>query len=487
MSDKKTPQETVDYQAAYLREKKAREVLEVALNTSEKQAHEIAEKLQTIEAEFKKLSSYDSLTGLPNRVQFDADLQREIARAKRYERKLALLYLDLDFFKKINDSRGHEFGDLLLKEASERLSKLLRLEDSAARLGGDEFAVLLTEINSPHDAGIVAHRIVEKMSAPYFIAGHVVVVGVSIGVACYPDVGEEAATLHKHADIALHSAKAWGRGNYQFFTQDLKDQHNYQLELEAEMHFALERNEFFLVYQPRIDLQSNQMVGMEVLLRWQHPKRGIIPPAEFIPIAEETGLIVPIGTWVLQTACRQYALWRDQANLECSLAVNVSPRQFQHRSFADVVVKILEETKIPANLLELEITETAVVGFLGKIEDVLFKLRHIGVQFSIDDFGTGYSSLSRLKELPIQSIKIDRSFVSDIDVKISDNLIIKSTIELAKDMGLNVVAEGVETESQLSFLVKNQCPQAQGYYYSKPLTSEQMEKFMELSKKKSTT
>ncbi len=473
MDNNKQKKQDINYEEAYLREKMLREKAETDLHS--------------LEDEFKKLSSFDSLTGLPNRAQFDKDLKREMARAKRFNRKLALLYLDLDFFKKVNDTFGYELGDLVLIEAAARLNKLLRTEDSAARLSGDEFAIILTEIDNPHDAGVVAHRIVEKMNEPYYVSGHIVITGVSVGVACYPEVGDDAATLHQNADIAMHSAKAWGRSNYQFFTKNLQEIHNQRLELEAEIHFALERNEFYLVYQPRIDLQTGKMVGMEALLRWEHPKRGMVSPAEFIPIAEETGLIVPIGTWVLQNACKQFAMWREKNNLECSLAVNVSPRQFQHRNFSELVVHILEETKIPATLLELEITETAIVGFLGKIEDVLFQLRHLGVKFSIDDFGTGYSSLSRLKELPIQSIKIDRSFVNDIDVKVSDNLIIKSTIELAKDMGLNVVAEGVETESQLRFLVKNQCPQAQGYYYSKPLTPEQMEKFMDLTTKKSTS
>lgn len=455
-----------------------------ALLDAEDKAKQAFKELQKLEEEIKKLSSFDPLTSLPNRVQFEADLKREIARVKRYQRKLAVLYLDIDFFKKINDNYGHHYGDLLLKKFSARLLKLLRTEDSAARMGGDEFAVILTEIESAHDAGIVANRIVEKMSEPFQIEEHIFVVGVSIGIACYPEAGEKTEFLSKHADIALHSAKALGRGNYQFFTRHLHVEHNHRLEIEAELHFALERKEFSLVYQPRIDLQTAAMVGMEVLLRWQHPKRGLISPAEFIPIAEETGLIVPIGAWVLATACRQFSEWRKEGHLMCSLAVNVSPRQFQHRNFTDLVVNILKETQIPPPLLELEITETAVVGFLGQIEDTLFQLRHLGVQFSIDDFGTGYSSLSRLKELPIQSIKIDRSFVNDIDVKISDNLIIKSTIDLAKDMGLNVVAEGVETELQLQFLVKNQCPQAQGYYYSQPLTPEQMQLFIEENKKK---
>lgn len=436
---------------------------------------------EEMQSELLQISRFDPLTHLSNREQFLDDLNRELARAARFNRKLAVLSVDIDFFKKVNDNAGREAGDLLLKEIAVRMKSAIRAEDFIARTGGDEFAIILSEINNPHDAGIVGHRIVDKMSKPFEVAGHTLVVGASIGIAFYPDAGNDALQLCKHADIALSTAKNLGRGNYQFFTDDMFEQHSEKLELESELHFAIERNEFFLVYQPRFDMQTQKMVGMEVLLRWRHPQRGVISPESFIPIAEETGLIIPIGKWVLQTACEQFAVWRKKYKKFSSvLAVNVSPRQFQNRNFINWVTHALEKNNIPPKLLELEITESAVMNYRGGIETNLFQLRNVGVQFSIDDFGTGYSSLTRLKELPIQAIKIDRSFVSDIDLTKADNVIIKSTLVLAKDMGLNVIAEGVETESQLRFLVNNECPQAQGYYYSKPLTVEQMDAFIKV-------
>lgn len=439
----------------------------------------VMQNLQEAQKEIEQISRFDTLTQLANRNQFNEDMKRELARAKRYNRRLALLYIDLDFFKKINDNLGHKAGDALLMEAAARLRKAVRTEDYIARLGGDEFAVILTEVENPHDAGIVAHRIVDAMAKPFHIENDSAVVGASIGVAFYPEAGADPSTLNKHAEIALYSAKELGRGNYQFFTKDMQEAQAERLQLEAELHFALERNEFFLVYQPRFDLQSEKIVGMEVLLRWQHPTRGLIAPTNFIPIAEETGLIVPIGRWILAKACEQFSEWRKQfKNFNVVLAINVSPKQFQSKDFIKLITQLIEKNNLPPQLLELEVTETSVTSYLGKIENTLFQLRDLGVKFSIDDFGTGYSSFTRLKQLPIHAIKIDRTFVSDIDVKMSDNVIVKSTLELAKNMGLNAIAEGVETESQLRFLIKNKCPEAQGYYYSKPLTVEEMTSFI---------
>jgi EAL domain-containing protein (putative c-di-GMP-specific phosphodiesterase class I) len=352
-------------------------------------------------------------------------------------------------------------------------------------LGGDEFAIILSELGDIYyDTGIVAERIISALNKPFTLNNQNTVVSVSMGIACYPESGRQASILEKNANIALNSAKMVGRGNYQYFTPALDIQHSQMLDLENELHFALEKQEFSVVYQPRFDLQSGKMTGMEALLRWRNSKRGDISPADFIPIAEEAGMIPMIGEWVLRTACQQFSKWLKQnPGWECVLAVNVSPRQLQEKNFMEQVLQVLEETHIPPNQLELEITESMAMRYLKKIEDVLVALRSYGIQLSIDDFGTGYSSLTRLKELPIQSLKIDKSFVQDIDVRVHDNLIIKSTISLAKDLGLNVVAEGVETQSQLQFLVKNQCPEAQGSYYSKPLTIEQMTTFIETQAK----
>lgn len=463
-------------EASFLREQQAREKAENLLSLSTQDAEKLSRALRAAEEELKKatdelneaktvlkkLSSSDTLTNLPNRNQLDNDLEREIARSKRYNRQLALLYLDLDHFKKINESYGHDFGDLLLKEASLRLQNLLRTEDLIARLGGDEFAIILTEIDNPHDAGVIAHRIVEKMAEPYEINGHFIHISISIGIACYPDAGVNGTALQKGADIALHCAKSAGRSNYQFFTSDLQEQHNSRLELEAALHFALEKNEFFLLYQPRINIQSGNMACMEVLLHWQHKNRGVMTAADFIPLAAETGLIIPIGMWMLKTACQQFAEWHfKDKNLQCSLAINVLPRQLQHKNFIEMLKKILDETHLPPQFLTLEITEPAVTNYLGKIEEALFQLRHLGVQFSIKNATTEHTSVTHIK-------------TQHTNTKISDNLIIKSTIALANDMGLNVVAEGVEAASQLQLLINSHCPQAQGYFYSNPLTSAQM-------------
>ncbi|HEL8468419.1 TPA: EAL domain-containing protein [Legionella pneumophila] len=482
------------FERSYYRERKAREEAELLLENKTRELHllnqdlekknaELIKTLKDLERVQKKLSKlahFDVLSRLPNRLQFELDLKREIARSKRYGRHLALLSIDLDFFKNVNDRFGHDVGDGLLREVAKRLCSSLREEDCVARLGGDEFAVILTEINNPQQAKLVANNMIQKMGKPFHIKGHTVMIGISIGIAYFPDAGDEAITLRKNADIALYNAKECGRNNCQIFTPSLRKQYSKRLGIGTELHLALERQEFFLVYQPRVDLKTNTMVGMEVLLRWQHPRRGVVFPDEFIAVAEHFNLIIPIGEWVLRTACRQYVDWKKRyAPFNCTLAINISLHQFQHKGFISSVKHILQEYQMPSDWLELEITEATAVNFLGKIEETLSALRNMGIKLAFDNFGSGYSFLSHLKNSPIQSIKLKQALIEDAHLRENDNLIIKSTIALSQELGLNVVVGGVETEEQLNFLRSSHCFEVQGYYSSKPLTVVQMTQFIE--------
>ncbi len=484
------------FERSYYREKKAREEAEHLLEKEtrelyllnqnlEKKNAELTKTLKELELaqdELSKLAHYDLLTSLPNRLQFELDLNREIARSKRYNRHLALLSIDLDYFKNVNDRLGHDAGDCLLREVAQRLHSSIREEDCLARLGGDEFSVILTEINNPEQAERVANTIIQLLGHSFLIKGNSVVIGASIGIAYFPEAGDDSITIHKNADIALYNAKACGRNNCQFFTPSLKKQYSKRLRIGTALHLALERHEFFLVYQPRFDLKTNAMVGMEVLLRWQHPKKGVILPDEFIAVAEKFGLIIPIGEWVLRTAFRHYVDWHNKyEQFNATLAINISPYQFQHKEFISSIKHLLDDYKIPSHVLELEITKATVTDFLGTIEETLIGLRDIGVKLTFDNFGTGYSSLFHLKKSPVHSIKLKQSQVDDIGLRKKDNLITKSTIALAKELGLNVVVGGVETEAQLNFLRSNRCPEVQGYYNSKPLTVEQMTQFIDES------
>lgn len=482
------------YERSYYRERKAREEAEHLLENKTRELHLLNQDLKkknseltkalkelgVVQEELSKLAHYDVLTSLPNRLQFELDLKREIARSKRYNRQLALLSIDLDFFKNVNDRLGHDAGDCLLREVAKRLQSSIREEDCVARLGGDEFVVILTEINNPQQAKLVANNIIEIIGNSCLINSNRVAIGASIGIACFPDMGDDSETLLKNADIALYNAKESGRNNCQVFTQSLKKQYSKRIGIGAALYLALERQEFFLVYQPRFDLKTNTMVGMEVLLRWQHPKKGVVFPDEFISVAENYGLIIPIGEWVLRTACSQYVYWKNKyTTFNCTLAINISLYQFQHQGFISSIKQILHEYKMPSYLLELEITEATVVDFLGRIEDALGELRDIGVKLVFDNFGVGYSSLSRLKNSPVQAIKLKQSLIEDVNLRKNDNLITKSTIALARGLGLNIVVGCVETEKQLNFLRANRCSEVQGYYSSKPLTTEQMTQFIE--------
>lgn len=412
---------------------------------------------------------HDLLTGLPNRVLFKDRLRLAIAQAKRNSQKFAVMFLDLDRFKVVNDTLGHVVGDELLLSVGARLRHCLREGDTLARLGGDEFTLLLPQILAANDAAVIARKIIEALERPFQIDGNELFATASIGVAMYPDDGETIDSLIKNADIAMYNTKARGRNNFQFYLATMNVLFSEHLSLENKMRKALERDEFVILYQPQINVVTNRVVGMEALLRWQHPTRGLLPPAEFIGLAEETGLIVSIGNWVLKTACAQMRAWREAGIQLERIAVNLSPQQLEQSTFVDSVLAITSQCE-SANCLELEITEGAI---MKDVENAIGKLKVLGsagVKIAIDDFGTGYSSLSYLKKFPIHSVKIDQSFVHDI-TKEGDTSIVRAIVAMAKGLRLNVVAEGVETEYQLTSLRALDCEEMQGFLFGYPLTA----------------
>jgi diguanylate cyclase (GGDEF)-like protein len=440
---------------------------------------ELLLKIREQNLKLEELAHHDLLTKLPNRFQFEESLRWNLAYANRRDKQFALLFLDLDDFKDINDNFGHDMGDLLLKEVGNRLRLVLRREDFVARLGGDEFAVILTDLEDVKSASIVANKIIEEVNKPYKIKDKEVVIGISIGISWYPASGgdADAESMFKDADIAMYQAKQKGRNNYQFMTDVLSKRKVRELSLDSELRLALPHKELFLVYQPFWEVKSKKMVGMEALLRWKHPELGLILPSVFIPMAEKTGLIMLMGEWVLRAACEQYAKWSANG-YDYPIAINLSAKQLDLENLPKTIIKILNETGVPAKKIELELTETAIMQHENNAKKIINALCDAGVTVSIDDFGTGYSSLSRLSELPINILKIDRSFIKKIGKDKGDEIIIKSTIALAKSLKIHVLAEGVETEQQRKFLMKNGCNYAQGYYYSKPLTAENMTKFL---------
>lgn len=412
---------------------------------------------------------HDLLTGLPNRVLFKDRLRLAIAQSRRSNQKFAVMFLDLDRFKVVNDTLGHVVGDELLLSVGSRLRHCLREGDTLARLGGDEFTLLLPQILDASDATVIARKILEALEKPFVIDGNELFATCSIGIAMYPDDGDTIDSLIKNADIAMYNTKAHGRNNFQFYLATMNVLFSEHLSLENKMRKALERDEFVLLYQPQVNIVSNRIVGMEVLLRWQHPTRGLLPPAEFIGLAEETGLIVSIGNWVLQTACKQMRSWREAGIALERLAVNLSPHQLEQANFVEGVLGVIGQCSL-INCLELEITEGAI---MKDVENAITKLKILGsagIKIAIDDFGTGYSSLSYLKKFPVHSVKIDQSFVHDIS-KEGDTSIVRAIVAMAKGLKLNVVAEGVETEQQLSALRALACDEMQGYLFSYPLTA----------------
>jgi diguanylate cyclase (GGDEF)-like protein/PAS domain S-box-containing protein len=422
------------------------------------------------EAKLAHLAHYDPLTDLPNRLLLCSRLQHAIEQAQRQQSRLALLFLDLDRFKNVNDSLGHQIGDELLRAVTARLGERLRAEDTLARLGGDEFVVLLERIQEPRDAAIVARTLLEALAQPFVLShGNEVFIGASIGISLYPDDGRSDSELIMHADVAMYQAKDQGRNAFGFYTRELTDNANQRLEMETKLRRALERGEFVLHFQPQVSLPDGELIGAEVLVRWQHPGQGLIPPNQFIPLAEETGLIVPIGEWVLLEACLQWARWRKAGLAPITLAVNISPRQFRQQDLVKVVQSILDETGVPAAALELELTEGALMHQGEAAENTLRDLKRLGVALAIDDFGTGYSSLAYLKRFPLDQLKIDQSFVRDIALDTSDRELVSTIIAMARKLRLKVLAEGVETADQHAYLLEQGCDAYQGYLYSRPL------------------
>ncbi|MFZ2161755.1 MAG: EAL domain-containing protein [Sideroxyarcus sp.] len=429
---------------------------------------------------------YDALTGLPNRLLFLDRLDQELTRAQRDNSMMAALSINLDRFKQVNDSFGYPVGDQLLQAVAGRLKNQIRACDTVARIAGDEFCIAITGMKSANAAGEVAQKILDSFAHnPVAIGDSEIFITLSIGIGIYPVDGLNTTTLLKNADAALHQAKNEGRNNFQYYEEQMNATAWQRMKLETELRRALERDEFVLYYQPKVDMDSGKIVGMEALLRWQSPERGLVAPGEFIPLLEETGLILSVGEWVLRAACKQANAWQAAGLQDIHIAVNLSTLQFKQPDFAGMVLGILQENGLdPAlRIIELELTESLLMNNAAGAIDTLIKLHDVGIQFSIDDFGTGYSSLSYLKRFPISSLKIDQSFVRELAGKSEDEAIVTAIIALGHSLGLNVIAEGVETTAQLDLLRKKGCNEMQGYLFSRPVPAAEMTQLMQSGEK----
>jgi diguanylate cyclase (GGDEF)-like protein/PAS domain S-box-containing protein len=429
------------------------------------------------EERIRHLSEHDFLTGLPNRVLLLDRLHQAIATARRNRGKLAMLFLDLDRFKNINDSLGHHIGDKLLQTVAERIKKCVRNNDTVSRQGGDEFVVMLTEIGGSEQVAHIAANILQAISIPFQIENHTLTVTTCVGISMYPDDGRDEDTLIKNADTAMYHAKESGRNNYQFFDHDMNVRMVERLTMEHQLRAALDHKQFMLEYQPQLDIASGRIIGAEALLRWHHPDAGLLMPTQFLHAAEASGLIVPIGDWVLQAACQQGKNWYDQG-MPMHVGVNLSVIQFRQKDFLQKVKDVLEQTGLPPRYLELEITESVLIDAAGTAMETMRALREMGVTLAVDDFGTGYSSLSYLKHFPVDKLKIDQSFVRDLADDANDAAIIRAILIMAKSLKLKVIAEGVETIDQLDFLRMQGCDEFQGHYFTQPVQAAEMPHFV---------
>jgi diguanylate cyclase (GGDEF)-like protein len=416
-----------------------------------------------------RLAHYDNLTSLPNRVFFNEMLNKSLKQARRHKKTLALLFIDLDRFKNINDALGHPIGDLVLKEIANRFSTVLRSGDILARLGGDEFILLLNDIDHPKFASPVAEKLLQLCARPIKVGVYEFFLTTSIGICIFPGDGESLEDLLKNADMAMYKAKRSGGGVFQYYTKEMDIQAHEHIKLEASLRKAIKQNEFVLYYQPKLNLSDGSMMGVEALIRWESPEVGMVSPAKFIPLAEETGLIMQIGEWALRQACKTNKSWQDQGYKPISMAVNLSPKQFRHQNIAELVKTVLSETKLAPEYLELEITETAVMDNVEAAIHRLNDIQQMGVKITIDDFGTGYTSISYLKQFPVSVLKIDQSFIKGVPDNQNDAAITTAVIALAHSLNMKVVAEGVETPEQLQYLADHDCDMVQGYYLSRPL------------------
>jgi diguanylate cyclase (GGDEF)-like protein len=427
-------------------------------------------------------ASLDSLTGLPSKTLFRDRLEQALARARRSKENFAVLFLDLDHFKDVNDTFGHLAGDELLRAFAERLRGFVRATDTVARFGGDEFVVLVTGLQDASHSAILAQKILRSLATPFQIDGHEVSVTTSIGISLYHADLDRADDYLERADRALYVAKEEGRNTYRFHTETLDELFRSEVAIGTDLHHALDDEELTIEYQPQIDLRTNRVVGLEALARWKHVRRGQVPPAEFIAVAERTNLIVPLGNWVLHQACAQAREWLDQGLLPDIMAINLSPLQFKDQELVANVRNALGESGVPAERIELEITESIVMESMGGYHATLARLRSDGIRFAIDDFGTGYSSLKHLRNFPAHKLKIAQEFVSGVPEDRNDTAIVRATIDLAKDMEMTVIAEGAETAAQVEFLRALRCDQVQGFYFSRPLTPEDATDFLKTHK-----
>jgi diguanylate cyclase (GGDEF)-like protein len=436
------------------------------------EANKLAEQVETARVDLDHLAHHDILTDLPNRILLQDRLGQAVEIARRQGRKFAVMFMDLDHFKHINDSLGHTVGDQLLQSVAQRLVGSLRQSDTICRQGGDEFLLLLPYIEHAEDAALSAQKMLAAIALSHHIEGYDLNISVSIGISIYPDDGLDAETLIRRADTAMYYAKESGRNNYKFFELDMNVLAVQRKSIETDLRLALERQEFVLYYQPKINLHSGLIVGVEALIRWQHPELGLLPPAQFVHIAEDCGLILPIGRWVLRKACLQAQAWRQAGLPPLTIAVNTSAIEFRAKDFLENLCATLEDTRLDTRYLELELTESILMQDAESTDSVLHALSDLGVKLAIDDFGTGYSSLSYLRQFPIDTLKIDQSFVNQMTSNPDDATIASTVISMGKSLKLRVIAEGVETPEQYAFLLAQHCDEGQGYYFSRPLAAE---------------